>query len=79
MSDDCDEYMPVVAGLSLAGWPLAAAGGIHKVVHDNSHDGHRALKLSARDISEEKGFRETRRRSSRTIQEKKEIIKKCFF
>lgn len=46
--------MPVVAGLSQAGGPLAAAGGVHKVVHDNSHDRRRALKLSARDISEGK-------------------------
>lgn len=46
--------MPVVAGLSLAGRPLATAGGVHKVVHDNSHDGRRALKLSARDITEGK-------------------------
>lgn len=46
--------MPVVAGLSLAGGPLATAGGVHKVVHDNPHDGRRALKLSARDITEGK-------------------------
>lgn len=46
--------MPVVAGVSQADGPLAAAGGVHKVVHDNPHDGRRALKLSARDISQKK-------------------------
>lgn len=61
--------MPVVAGLSLAGGSLAAAGGVHKVVHDNPHDGRRALKLSARDKGE--SFRETRRRSSRATNKKR--------
>lgn len=45
--------VPVVAGLSQADGPLAPAGGVHKVVHDDPHDRRRALKLSARHISEE--------------------------
>lgn len=42
-------WLPVVAGLSHVCRTLAAAGRIHKVIHNDPHDGSRALELSARD------------------------------
>lgn len=39
---------PVVAGLPHDCGALAAAGGVHKVVHDDAHDGGRAVKLPVR-------------------------------
>lgn len=68
--------MPVVAGLSLAGGPLAAAGGVHKVVHDNPHDGRRALKLSARDRGESLRDPTPQQQSNK---QKKEKLKKNAF
>lgn len=38
--------VPVVAGLPHVCRTLAAAGRIHKVIHDDPHDGSRPLKLS---------------------------------
>lgn len=41
-------YVLVVAGLSKIYWPLAATGGVHKVIHNNPHDGTWMLKLSGK-------------------------------
>lgn len=81
MSGDCEEYVPVVAGLSQAGGPLATAGGVHKVVHDNPHDRRRALKLSARDISEGKVSETPEKRKIKQNVLKKEcrVSKKMHF
>lgn len=41
--------LPVVAGLSHVCRAMAAAGRIHKVIHNDPHDRSRPLKLSAED------------------------------
>lgn len=41
--------LPVVAGLSHVCWTLAAAGRIHKMIHNDPHDRSWPLKLPAED------------------------------